>query len=274
MKKLLAVFFIMITVTLGTHSFVFAANQALFMHQDTVIPVGQTVENVIVTGGDADVSGHVRDAIIVFNGDLTLRKSAQVGGIIVVVGGKIKQETGAQLQDYVVNIAFDNAVTNSLFVAGVAVLGIWLIQIVLSLLLLLLPVLAAFILKHRLDPFVTQIRHSLIQLLTIGFVASLLVSAISILLSITVIGIPFVVLLLLFVLLFLVIGLASISIRVAEWIPINGPMDIWLQALVGALLVMATVNIPLLGGVMFLCVLWVSLGIMVVWTKEKMQRKA
>ncbi|BAU29157.1 hypothetical protein DFP93_11786 [Aneurinibacillus soli] len=273
MKKLLSVFSIVIAIVLGTHSVVFAANEGLFMHQDTVIPAGQTVENVIVTGGNAEIYGHVRDAVIVFNGDLTLGKSAQVGGIVVVIGGKISQETGAQLQEYVLNIAFDNAVKNSLFIAGGSLLGIWFIQIVLSLLLILLPVLTVYVVKHRLHPFVAQIRHSLIQLLMIGFVASLMVSAISILLSITVIGIPFVVLLLLLVLLFFVIGLTAISIRIAEWMPNNSQMDTWLQAFTGALIVMAAVNIPLLGGFVFLCLLWVSLGIMVVWVKEKIQKK-
>jgi hypothetical protein len=252
---------------------VFAANEDVFMHQSTVIPDKQSVENVIVIGGDATIYGTVREAIVIFNGDLTVKKSAKIEGIILVIGGSIHQEPGAHVTDNVLSLAFDNATKNSLFIASVTLLGIWLVRIVCSLLLFILSPLTVYLMKHRIDPFVAYVYRSPIQLLTIGFIGSLLIIALSILLSITIIGIPFVILLLLLVLLFFIVGLAAISIRMGEWLPESTERPATIKAVTGAGLVIAGINLPLFGGILLLCQILISLGMMTVWIWEKISKK-
>ncbi|MED0674897.1 hypothetical protein ABEV55_16940 [Aneurinibacillus thermoaerophilus] len=217
------------------------------MHQSTVIPDKQSVENVIVIGGDATIYGTVREAIVIFNGDLTVKKSAKIEGIILVIGGSIHQEPGAHVTDNVLSLAFDNATKNSLFIASITLLSIWLVRIACSLLLFILSPLTVYLLKHRIDPFVAYVYRSPIQLLTIGFIGSLLVIALSILLSITMIGIPFVIFLLLLVLLFFIVGLAAVSIRMGEWLPKSTERPATIKAATGAGLVIAGINLPLFG---------------------------
>jgi hypothetical protein len=54
---------------------------------DVSIPAGETVDSVIVVGGDVRVDGTVHDLLMVINGDATV--SGSVGGDVVVVSGSL-----------------------------------------------------------------------------------------------------------------------------------------------------------------------------------------
>lgn len=248
---------------------VFAANEKIFMHQDTVIPEKQSVSNVIVIGGDATIAGEVQDVVLVFNGDLDIKRTASITGEVIVIGGRIKQEPGAVLTDNVVNFSFDTATKNSLFIGGLAVLAVWFLRIAFSLLLFILPLLAAYILKARIQPFRSLLHQRPLHVLLIGFAASLFALAAGVLLSITVIGLPIAILLAMAILLSCIIGLAAITMQIGEWVPIQVAKPLWLQVMMGAVAMIAGVNLPLIGGLLLLCLLWLSLGITVVWVWEK-----
>jgi hypothetical protein len=251
----------------------FAANENLFAHQNTTIPEKQNVENIIVMGGDVTVYGTVRDAVVIFNGNLTVKKSARIQGIVLVIGGSIHQEPGAQVTDNILSLAFDSATKNSLFIAGIALFGFWLARMAFSLVLLVLPVLTAYVMKQRIEPFARLLYRSPIQLLTVGFIISLSVVALSILLSITIIGIPFVVLMLLLIILIFIVGLAAMSMIVGEWLPGNAGKSAEIKAFTGTGVIIACVNLPFFGSLLLLCLLWISLGMMAMWIREKMDKK-
>ena len=254
------VFFLILSVMIVFKSSIVFAAENVLHGQDTVLPEKQRVENVVIIGGNATIYGSVRDAVIVLNGDLNIKSSARIKGLVLVIGGKIIQEPGAQLTDNVLNINFNQATANSLFIGGIFVAGAWFFRFILSMMLIILPVITFLMAKDRLEPFVSVARLSLRRAFLIGVVINILFIAICILLSITIIGIPIVVLLLLFTLFVFLVGFTAVSQIVSEWIPGISDKPAWLKVLGGALLLTAGINFPLIGVILLLSLFWVSLG--------------
>jgi hypothetical protein len=250
-----------------------AMAKGIFEHQDTVVPANQVVDDVVVVGADTTIWGTVNDSVIVFNGDLNLKASAKVNGFVLVVGGKIQQEQGAFISDEIINLSFDKATQNSLLIGGGLVIGTWLLQLTISIILILLPLLTILILKQRIHPFMTHARQSLGRLLYIGFFSSLILVALTVLLLVTVIGIPLAILLLVLVLLAFIIGMAALSIIVGEKIQGTFGHSNWIISLTGLILLVSLMNIPLVGMILFLGILLFSFGVITLWILEKAKRK-
>ncbi|KXG42544.1 hypothetical protein TEPIDINF_002808 [Tepidibacillus infernus] len=246
----------------------------LYSQKDTVIPKGQTVENVFVLGGDATISGTVKDAVVIVNGDLNIKGSARIEGLVLVIGGEINQEQGAHISEHVLNLSFNSMTANSFLLGGALLLGIWFLRLITSLLLIILSTATVAIAKERLQPFKEMIIENPLRLVTVGIVTSLLFLALSGLLSITIVGIPIVLVLLVVLFIFLLITFSSISLIIGEWLPGSINRARWMIALGGAILVTAGINLPLLGWLLFLGVIWMTFGLMTMWLWQKrMQRK-
>lgn len=263
-------FLILSFIIVCTSSVAFAAENVWY-DKDTVLPKAQKVENLVVIGGNATVYGSVRDSVIVLNGNLNLKSSARIMGLVLVVGGEINQEAGAQLTDNVLNINLDHATANSLFIGGILVAGVWFLRFMLSLMLMVLPVIIFFVAKDRLDPFVSIVRSSAKRTLLIGAVVNILFIAICLLLSITIVGIPIAVLLLFFAMFVFLIGFTAVSRVVGEWMPRISGKPAWLKVFGGALLLTAGINFPLIGVALLLLLFWLSLGSAVLLFLEKYQ---
>ena len=248
----------------------------LFARHDTLIPEGQWVENVVVVGGDATVYGLVRDTVVVINGDLDIKKSAQVSGLVLVIGGKIVQEPGAQLTKSVLNINFDQAVLNSLILGVVLLTAAWFLKLAFSLLMIVLPVITAIIARHRIEPYKVLVRRSPWRLLIIGAAASMFITAIGALLSVTIIGIPIAIVLLIITILFFLLGMAAISIAAGEHLPLGTGRAQWITAAGGAIVLTAGINLPFFGSLLLIGLFWVSLGavIMRLWENRANKRQA
>jgi hypothetical protein len=67
-----------------------AMAKGIFEHQDTIVPENQTVEDVVVVGGDATILGTVNDSVIVLNGNVDLKASAKINGFVLVIGGNVQ----------------------------------------------------------------------------------------------------------------------------------------------------------------------------------------
>ncbi|SDO32413.1 hypothetical protein SAMN04487897_1128 [Paenibacillus sp. yr247] len=250
-----------------------AMAKGIFEHQDTVVPANQVVDDVVVVGADTTIWGTVNDSVIIFNGNLNLKASAKVNGFVLVVGGKIQQEQGALISDEIINLSFDKATQNSLLIGGGLVIGSWLLQLTVSIILILLPVLTILMLKQHIQPFVVHARQSPGRLLYIGFFSSLILIALNVLLLVTIIGIPVAILILVLTLLTFVIGLAALSMLVGERIQGTFGRSNWVISLTGSILLVSLMNIPLVGVILFLGILLFSIGIMTLWMLEKTKRK-
>ncbi|MBM7569023.1 hypothetical protein [Paenibacillus sacheonensis] len=250
-----------------------ASAKSLFEHQNTTVPAGQSVDDVYVVGGDADILGQVQGIVVVINGNLHLGSTARVTGVIVVIGGKVDQDPGAALGDDIYDISLDNATQNSFLIGGGLVLSLWVLQLAGNLLMVLVPVLIRVLGKKKIIAFTERYQHeSLGRLLYAGFLSGLVIAALSALLLVTVIGIPILVLILLALLVALAMGMTVISYRIGDMIKGSERMPDWVKVLIGASMLTAFSSIPLIGWILLLVVGFVSLGICTQWIAGKRKK--
>ncbi|MFC7392045.1 hypothetical protein [Scopulibacillus cellulosilyticus] len=246
----------------------FAAEKGIIKSKETVVPEHQKVEHVIVFGNDAHISGSVKNAVIVINGNLDIKRTANIHGFVLVVGGQIKQQAGAHVTEDIMSLNLNNKMQNSLILGIVLLLGNWLLRLAGSIVLVLITILAGILLRKRLNP-ADIINKQVGRFMATGAIASLAIIAVTLLLLITIIGIPIGAILLLYTIISLIIGMAVLSKAVAERINgINDKPD-WLLFLTGAILIVSVFNFPLIGFVIFLIVTWLSLGFSMKWIFDK-----
>ncbi|HUE96601.1 MAG TPA: hypothetical protein VMN39_08070, partial [Longimicrobiaceae bacterium] len=71
-----------------------ASRRSQVVSGDLTIAEGETVEEVVVIGGDLEVHGEVTGDASVFGGDLVLGETGVIGGDAVVTGGRFVNEGG------------------------------------------------------------------------------------------------------------------------------------------------------------------------------------
>lgn len=251
-----------------------ASAKSIFEHENTTVPAGQSVDDVYVVGGDADILGQVQGIVVVINGNLHLGSTAKITGVIVVIGGRVDQDPGATLGDDIYDISMDNATQNSFLIGGGLVLSLWVLQLAGSLLMVLVPVLIRVLGKNKIITFTDRYqRESLGRLLYAGFLSSLVIAALSALLLVTVIGIPILFLILLGLLVALAMGMTVISYRIGEMIKGSELMPDWLKVLIGASILTAFSSVPLIGWILMLVAGLVSLGICTQWIAGKRKKR-
>ncbi|WP_127531576.1 hypothetical protein [Paenibacillus kobensis] len=250
-----------------------ASAAAIFEHQNTVVPAGQTVDDVYVVGGDAEIQGHVTGIVVVINGDLHAASTAIVEGMVVVIGGKVDQSPGAEFGDDVFDLSLDGPTQNSLLIGGGLIVGLWVIQLGGSILLVLIPTLISLIGKRKTQAFIDRFSPtSWSRLLYIGFLSGVVVTAVSVLLFITIVGIPVLILILVILILILFAGLTVIGHRIGEQFRGAAYKPDWLKVMIGTMLITAVINFPFLGWIALLSLVLISLGICVEWMFSKRKR--
>lgn len=257
--------------------FVFPASTmaaSLFEHQDTTIPATQTVTDVVVIGGDASIAGTVNNSVVVVNGDVHVLSTARVKGVIVVIGGTLQQDEGADVTNDVVNISFDNATLNSLIIGSGLIVGFGAFKLAASLLMLILPVLMVLFGRSRTAAFADRYRQAPKgKLFAMGFFTGLLLVAVSALLLLTIVGSPFILFIVLLIFAALTLGLTVVSQAFGEQIRGTANKPEWVRAGAGALILVSAMNIPFIGFCIFLALTLFSLGIAMSWTVTKLRRR-
>jgi hypothetical protein len=207
----------------------------------TRIAIGQDVrverdeevsDAAIVIGGSLTIDGRVRDGVLVVGGDLHLSSTADVRGDIVLVGGQITRDAGARQYGTVNYVSFGDwwrrefgwlpvirfgEVSRWLSLAGtvarVSVLGV---LMVLMLLVARAPVarVGRAVLAEPLRAFVIGFAAE------VFFVPFLIAGSIG--LALTIIGIPFVALLvpiaIVLAVFAFVLGFTALACRIGEWV--------------------------------------------------------
>ncbi|MBW7452733.1 hypothetical protein ACFOLF_36980 [Paenibacillus sepulcri] len=251
----------------------FASAGSIFEHQNTNVPAGQTVNDVYVIGGDAEVFGKVTGAVVVINGSLHLGNTAHIKGVVVVIGGQVIQDPGAVVMDDVYDISLDNATQNSLLIGGGLVLGLWVLQLAGSLLMVLIPVLIRIIGRQKIGTFIDRYQgNAMGRLLYTGFLSGLIITAVSALLLITIIGIPILILVLLALIGAVAVGFTVLSYRIGEMVHVQAQRSEWINVLIGAAIITAFVNIPFVGWIVLLLVTLISFGIFTTWIAGKRKK--
>ncbi len=252
------------------HSSIFTTpnDKTNFSNKDLVIPYQEKIDHIVELGSDVTLSGSVQE-IIVVGGNLHITKTAHVGELVLVIGGKITQEPGARVTDEVFHLSFDHQLANNLLITSSFLFGWWFFRLSFSLLLFTLPIIVALVMKHHMDPFVTKIRLEFKRLMWIGCATSLLILGIAFLLLISVIGIPILSILALIIILFSLISLTAMASMIGEQIILTRGQEKWLIVAVGSAIFASVINFPLIGVILLLGIYWLSLGFMTTWLWEK-----
>ncbi|MBS4174079.1 hypothetical protein [Bacillus sp. FJAT-49736] len=246
-----------------------AAEKNVLNQKETVIPKNEKVENVIVLGNNATINGEVKVAVVVINGNLQINKTANIKGPVLVIGGQINQEIGAKVTEPIISLNFNDQTKDSFILGGLIFLASWIIRLAISILLVLITVIVGIATKHRLNALPEGIALKPGKLIITGFISSLALLVVSVLLTILIIGIPVVILILIGVLISFVIGLVFVSGQLGNQFRMFEGKPKWVALLAGSALIVAAANFPLFGGILLLVLSWFSIGLSVSWLHYK-----
>ena len=209
----------------------------------------------VVVGGSLTVDGRVRDGIVVVGGDLRLTATADVRGDIVLVGGQLLRDEGARHTGSINYISFGEWSRRTfgwLPTFEFGDFGRWLslagtfarLSLLAVLMAVLLIVARAPVARTGRTAAAEPVRAALIGLAAEIFFVPFLIAA-SIGLAITIVGIPFVALLvpiaLVIAVFALVLGFTSLACRLGEWLEDRlgwQPGNAFLATAIGVFLIM------------------------------------
>lgn len=229
----------------------------LALGQDVHIQRDEEVTDAaVVIGGSLVVDGRVRDGIVVVGGDLRLTATADVRGDIVLVGGQLVREPGARHSGSVNYLSFGDWSRRTfgwLPTFQFGEFGRWLslagtvtrVSLLAMLMTIMLIVARPAVARSGRAAVAEPIRAGLIGLAAEIFFVPFLIAA-SVGLAITIVGIPFVALLVpiaIAVAMFaFVLGFTSLACRLGEWVEDRlgwQPGNAFLATAIGAFLIMA-----------------------------------
>ena len=192
----------------------------------------EVTDAAIVVGGSLDIDGRVRDGVVVVGGNLHLSSTADVRGDVILVGGTLTRDPGAQLTggvDYISfgewsrrNLAWFPSVRIGEFGRWISLAGTLARISVLGVLMVMMLIVArAPVARVGRAAFAEPLRAFVIGLAAEIFFLPLLIAA-AIGLAMTIIGIPFVALLvpvaIAIAVFAFVLGFTALACRVGEWI--------------------------------------------------------
>jgi hypothetical protein len=101
----------------------------------------------------------------------------------------------------------------------------------------------------------------------------LILTAISILLIVTIIGIPLLIVVLIIMIAAFALGGTVVSYRIGELNKGTSQKSEWIKVLIGASVIVAFANIPIIGWIVIGLVMLISLGISTQWIAGKLRKK-
>lgn len=235
---------------------------AQFGGNPLVVPVGHSVESVFALSTDARIGGSVRDVVLVINGDVYLEPTAQTD-LVIDLGGQVFNPANAVAKTGIFRLSLTPQFINQLFIGLAMILGFWLARLIISVLGIVLLTALGFLLRKRLQQGVSLLQTSALRLFAIGLAASLMIMGLIILLSLTVIGIPLAILLSIVGIMATFLGILPVmeylgkevlSPRLLEYPSLS-------KWFILALLLVAVLNLPLIGVIVLLGVAFTSLGV-------------
>lgn len=237
------------------------------------IPKGQVVQDVVTIGHDAAISGEVTEAVIVLNGDIHLTSTARTG-IVIDLGGKVTQTPGSHVQA-VYALSFDKPLWNSITVGALLTLAVWGARVIVSAGFILCAMVLAFLLKRWLTRPVANLETSVRRHGVTGVFVSLGLVVLMGLLAITIIGLPIVAILLVLDVMAGLVGFTGVSVWLGQRTNVGGlrSRPAWVQALMGATIIIAFANLPIVGPLLLIVTWVVSVGVTTTWVGQIWQER-
>jgi hypothetical protein len=216
---------------------------------------GTVREDLFVLNGDTEISGTVNGDVVVFNGDVAVRSGAEIGGDLVTQSTP-QVEDGATIRGSRTNVAtkFDYDM------GGFAGRFVWWLGYTVSVLILGLLLLA--LAPHLDEAVVETIRARLGSSIGWGIGLFLLLPIASVLLIVTVVGIPLGLFVLFALALIYTIGYTVATLGVGRLVMRSSSR--YAAFLVGLVILRAFALIPVLGGLLWLLASVWGLGLLAV----------
>jgi hypothetical protein len=259
------------------------AEQHFTVKEDIVVGKGETQDNIVSFGGNVTIEGRVRESVVVFGGSVTvagevgdsvvgfgttinLRSTAAVKKDVVSIGGVLNKEPGSAVGGDTVYF-HTGEVFSKLFKGGLFTFPfiplILVLMLIGSFIWLLIAIVVAALFPRQIALAASRIRTSFWPIVGTGVVALLIFAGLVIffaLLSLVIIGIPFLLLLLALGLIIKIFGNVVIFYffgeSVARAIRRQAPAP--MAAVILGLIVVTLIKlVPLLG-------LFISLGLTVI----------
>lgn len=235
--------------------------------QPTTIPQNEVVEDVLVLGHNVTVKGHITELLVVMDGNIRLASSSRTG-IVVDIGGSIKQEPGAHVEG-VYHLSLNSPFWNGTLFGLVVALALWAAGLALNVALVLVSVLVSLGIGRLRIPLANEDR-SVRRIGLLGTLISVAVLSVCSLLALTMLALPVAAILVVLYVATGVMGLSVTSLWIGRIVFRNTPSQrpVWLLSLIGSSLTAAFMNIPLIGVLLF-CILWlIGIGAVARWLSE------
>lgn len=222
--------------------------------KDVEVKEGEKVQGAAAIGGSVIVAGQVEGAATAIGGDVILKSSAIIDQDAVSIGGRVKAEPGAIIKGEIVEMKGISRVIPFLFGSEgeqiLEAIGVGLLILRLSWLItfVLFAVLTGLLCPERIDRMSDALRGNALKIGLIGLLGLILLPPIILLLALTIIGLPFIPLLLLLVGFISIFGEMGICLLLGK--KMLGEETASLKGIIiGAIPLGALVFIPSLGGI-------------------------
>ena len=231
---------------------------------------GRVKESIIAFGGSITLSGEVGDTVVGFGSHITIRSTAVIKGDIASIGGTLNKETGCVIEGDTVYVKGGEALSK-LFSGGLFTFPLMPIILIVKLIgffvWLLIGLVMAALFPRQLSLASSQIRSAFWPAVGTGMIALILFSGLVVvfaLLSIVLIGIPFL----------LLLGAAGLALKIFGQVALFyffgegiGKSFGWRNlapaaiVVIGLIVVSIVKGIPILGFLFSLCLSVIGWGV-------------
>lgn len=245
----------------------YAGENVVSVSGDEVVGFNETKENAVVIFGNLSVSGTVEEDTVVIFGNLDITGTGRLLGDTVVIFGNINRAPGAEVANKVVSIS--PCKTASLGACVLPILGICALSafgLAIFFSFIALALLVAVLFTERVGRASFYIQGHPWKALYYGGVASLLVAPITLLLIVSILGIPLVPLFIILVSAAMLFG----YVVVCQWLGVKffkalkkTGQPMLLEVIIGFAILWAISIIPILGWLVKLTIWSMGLGAVV-----------
>lgn len=237
-----------------------------------VTVLGEVSESVIVVGGKVRISGEVRESVIAVGDDVILEAGAVIGQDVVSIGGEVRRDPAAVIggeirgEEYWSRIAegWDEfGRFGARFLAGRSWFG-FIVGLIAS---LVIGLILAHFLPRQIENQSKAIIRAPLQVIGWGVLAAIIFIPLSILIGITIIGIPLILLLVLSYIYAAFIGLLASGLLLGKNLAVV--LRLGRPGMVGSLVIGIVVIallrlIPILGEIITIVVAFLGFGAAIV----------
>jgi hypothetical protein len=247
------------------------ASHAVVLSQGkSIVKIGEDINlgqylrmnDLLAINGDVNVKGQVVNDVVAVLGTVHLFPTARVGGDVVVVGGKLIKDAGAQVGGETVQRGFEGATAmNEIPTAAIGSVNFFAVNILMFLGLLGLAILFAALMTRQVGVVSSYIEKNWWKSLLWGILGAILIIPVAGLLAVTIIGIPLILVEIVFISLALALGLVGVSQLIGKKVTraLRRPgQPMMLEGIIGIVVLFLVNLVPLLGGLV--CLVAATMG--------------